>query len=150
RSTGFDKVQLDDGVGPSDPYSDYVKWRKAHDPKANMGYSATAPAGKNPFRGAIAYEYTPTHWTGEESCRMLREFAAVPRPFFLHCSFFNPHSPYTVQEPYDTMFDDVETPLPKAVRLADIEKLPLPVQRIILRFNPPYAMDRKRLQWIYR
>jgi arylsulfatase len=150
RSTGFDKVQLDDGVGSADPYSDYVKWRKAHDPKASMGYSATAPAGKNPFRGAIAYEYTPTHWTGEESCRMLREFAAVPRPFFLHCSFFKPHSPYTVPEPYDTMFDDVEIPLPKAVTLADIEKLPLPVQRIILRFNPQYAMDRKRLQWVYR
>jgi arylsulfatase len=150
RSTGFDKVQLDDGVGGTDTNSDYVKWRQAHDPNAQTRHSATAPKGKNPFRGAIPFEFTPTHWTGEESVRMLREFAAVQKPFFLHCSFFKPHSPYTVPEPYDTMYDDVDIPLPKQVTLEDIQKLPLPVQRIILRFNPPYAMDRQRLEWIYR
>ena len=150
RSTGFDRVQIDDGVGTTDPYSDYVKWRNAHDPNARTPYLATAPAGKNPFRGAIPYEFTPVHWTGEESCRMLREFAATPRPFFLHCSFFKPHAPYTVPEPYDSMFDDVEIPLPKEVTLEDIRKLPEPVQMQILRFTPQYGMDRKRLEWIYR
>jgi len=150
RSTGFDQVQLDDGHGALDKYSDYVKWRNQHDPNARTPYLATAPKGKNPFRGAIPYEFTPVHWTGEESCRMLREFAATPRPFFLHCSFFKPHAPYTVPEPYDTMFDDVEIPLPKPVSLEDIQKLPLPVQRLILRGKPVYDMDRRRLEWIYR
>jgi arylsulfatase A-like enzyme len=151
RSTGFDRVQLDDGSGPLDEYSDYVKWRKTHDPMAGTTrYLATAPKGKNPFRGAIPYEFTPVHWTGEESCRMLRDFASTPRPFFLHCSFFKPHAPYTVPEPYDTMFDDVELPLARKVTLEEIQKLPLPVQKQILRFNPQYDMDRTRLQWIYR
>ncbi|MBL8178988.1 MAG: sulfatase-like hydrolase/transferase [Bryobacterales bacterium] len=151
RSLGWDRVQIDDGVAATDPYSDYVAWRKRNDPKAGVGYQATAGlAGKNPFRAAISYEYTPTAWTGEQTRRMLREFGAGDRPFFLYSSFFKPHSPHTVPAPYDAMYDEIEIPLPRAVGLADIEKLPLPVQKQILRGKPQYGMDRGRLQWIYR
>src|SRR5205823_5322381 len=110
------------------------KWRNAHDPQRAIPYLATVKGADNPFRGVIPYEFTPVHWTGEESCRMLREFAAVSRPFFLHCSFFKPHAPYTVPEPYDAMYNGIEIPLPPPVSLAEIHKLPLPVQRQILRF----------------
>lgn len=152
RLTGFDRVSLDDGVAATDRYSDYVAWRKDHDPQARLPYLAVAPLpGRNPFRGAIAYEYTPTAWTGAETRKLLREFAADARPFFLFSSFFKPHAPYTVPEPYDSMYDAVEIPLPEPVTLADIERLPLPVQKQILRgAKPPYAMDHGRLQWIYR
>ncbi len=152
RSTGFDRVLLDDGVGATDEYSDYVAWRKSHDPQTHLPYSAVAPLpGKNPFRGAIAYQYTPTAWTGAGTRNLVREFAAATQPFFLFSSFFKPHSPYTVPEPYDSMYDAVEIPLPERVTLDDIPRLPLPVQKQILRgANPPYAMDRGRLQWIYR
>ena len=151
RTLGWDKVQIDDGVGATDPYSDYVAWRKQNDPKANVGYQSAAPKpGKNPFRAAIAYEYTPTAWTGAQTRLMLRELAAGGQPFFLYSSFFKPHSPHTVPEPYDEMYDGVDIPLPKQMTLADIEKLPLPVQKQILRGKPQYAMDRTRLQWTYR
>jgi arylsulfatase A-like enzyme len=150
RATGFDRVLLDDGQRELDKYSDYVAWRQARDPKAGTPYLATVSGAANPFRGAIDYEFTPTHWTGEQACQMLRDFGRSSQPFFLHCSFFKPHSPHTVPEPYDSMYNGVEIPLPAPVSLDDIRKLPLPVQRQILRFNPQYAMDRKRLQWIYR
>ncbi len=150
RSTGFDRVLLDDGVSATDRYSDYVAWRKTHDPRATVPYLATAANGGNPFRGAIPYEFTPASWTGAESRSLLRQFAASPKPFFLHCSFFKPHAPYTVPEPFDAMYSGVEIPLPKPVALPEIEKLPPPVQRQILRFQPQYGMDRARLQWIYR
>lgn len=151
RSLGWDRAQIDDGVGQTDRYSDYVAWRKAHDPESAVPYHSTAPLpGKNPFRAAIAYEYTPTAWTGTRSREMLREFAATPRPFFLYCSFFKPHAPYTVPEPYDSLFDDVEIPLPRKVTLAEIQRLPLPLQKQILRGRPQYDMERTRLQWIYR
>ncbi|MSV27915.1 MAG: DUF4976 domain-containing protein [Bryobacterales bacterium] len=150
RSTGFDRVLLDDGVAATDPYSDYVKWRGANDPNAATPYLTTEKGAANPFRGVIPYQFTPTHWTGEESCRMLREFAASPRPFFLHCSFFKPHSPYTVPPPYDTMYGSIDIPLPPRISLDQIHELPLPVQKQILRFNPQYNMDRTRLQWIWR
>jgi arylsulfatase len=154
RSTGFDRVLLHDGVGATDPYSDYLKWRREHDPQHAIPYTALAkniPSGKNPFRGAIDYEFTPTHWTGEETCKMLREFAASPKPFFLLASFFKPHSPFDTQAPYDSLFDQVDFPLPKRVSLEDIRKLPPPLQKLILRNRTPeYTIDPQRLEWMYR
>lgn len=149
-STGWDEAALDDGVAHTDPFSDYVKWRRANDPNAATPYLATKPGAANPFRGAIPYEYTPTAWTGRESRAILRKLAASPKPFFLHASFFKPHAPHTVPEPFDAMYADVEIPLPTRVTRAEIERLPLPLQRLILRGRPQYEMDRARLQWIWR
>ncbi len=150
RATGFDHVQYDDGVSALYSSSDYGVWRKQHDPRDATPINATVRGAKNPFCGVIDYEYTPTHWTGEQSVQMLREVARSPQPFFLHCSFFKPHAPYTVPPPYDSMFSDVEIPLPAPVTLDQIDKLPLPVQKQILRFHPQYDMDRTRLEWVYR
>ncbi|MBI3208913.1 MAG: sulfatase-like hydrolase/transferase [Candidatus Solibacter usitatus] len=144
RSMGWDKVLLDDGTSFRDDYSDYAAWVNVRN------YHATKPLpGKNPFRGALPYEQTVTAWTGMETRRMLRDFAGGTKPFFLHSSFFKPHAPYTVPEPFDSMYDGVEIPLPRRYTLDDIHKLPLPVQRQILR-RPQNEMDRTRLQWIYR
>ena len=148
RSTGFDSVQLDDGVATTDPFSDYVKWRNLNDPRRDVHYNATVKGAKNPFRGIVDYEYTPTAWTGNETIHMLRSFGAGP--FFIHSSFFKPHAPYTVPPPFDSMFDAVDIPLPKQVTLDYIQSLPLPLQRLILRGTPVYDMDRTRLQWIWR
>ena len=150
RSTGYDRVLLDDSSGTREGYSDYVQWRNANDPLAKkVHYNAAAP-GKNPFRLAIDYQYTPTAWTGAQARTMLRGFATVRRPFFLNVSFFKPHGPHTVPPPYDSTFDGVEFPLPPRISLAQIRTLPEPVQRQILRGRPEYDMDRERLQWIHR
>lgn len=153
RSTGFDRVWLDDGVGQTDRFSDYVRWRKENDPQAAMPYQATVkgPAGgTNPYRGIIDYRYSPTAWVGMKTRDILREFAGREQPFFLFSSFFKPHSPHTVPEPYDSMYNDVEIPLPSKFSLEEIHNLPLPVQKQILRGTPQYDMDRARLQWQYR
>jgi arylsulfatase A-like enzyme len=153
HATGFDRVWLDDGVGARDPYSDYVKWRNAHDPQARFPYHATVknpPPGRNPFRAVIDYEYTQTHWVGLKTRELLREFAPSEKPFFLFSSFFKPHAPFTVPAPFDAMYDDVEIPLPRLVGPDYIGKLPLPLQRLILRGTPVYDTPRERLQWIYR
>lgn len=93
RSTGFDKVLLHDGVGSTDPHSDYVKWRRANDPKAAVPYTSLAR---------------------------------------------------------DTMFDAVYIPLPRRTTLEEIQKLPLPLQKLILRGRQPeYAIPRERLEWMY-
>lgn len=149
RSTGWDTVYLDDGVPRTDAYSDYVKWRRANDPNAATSYNALAPA-RNPFRAAIRYEYTHAAWTGLHTRKVLHEFAADSKPFFLFSSFFDPHSPYLAPEPFDLMYADTELPQPRQVSLDDIHKLPLPLQKQILRFKPEYGMDRERLQWVYR
>ena len=153
RSTGFDTVLLDDGIRRTEPYSDYVRWRKDADPNANVHYQTTASdvsAGTNPYRAVVAKEYTPTAWTARETRNVLRSLASSDRPFFLFSSYFKPHSPHTIPEPYDALYNDVEIPLPKVVGLDYIQRLPLPVQKMVLRGTPRYNIDRERLLWMYR
>src|SRR4051812_857043 len=42
QRTGFDIVELHDGVPFTDRWSDYVKWRQANDPNKEIYYRATA------------------------------------------------------------------------------------------------------------
>ena len=153
RRSGFDRVLIHDGVRKTDAYSDYVKWRNQHDPQRDIYYRALAKniqAGKNPFRAAIAPEFTDTRWTAMMARAYVRDLAQGDQPFYLYVGFWKPHSPYEVPEPFDAMYDDIEIPLPPKVTLEEIHKLPLPVQKLILRGKPIYGMDRQRLQWIYR
>ena len=119
----------------------------------DVHYQTTAseiPVGGNPFRALIGKDYTPTAWTGRETRNVLQSLATSDRPFFLFSSYFKPHSPHTIPEPYDALYNDVDIPLPKAVGLDYIQRLPLPVQKMILRWSPRYNMDRQRLLWMYR
>ncbi len=153
KRTGFDSVELHDAVPQLDRFSDYVAWRERHDPQSNIGYRALAkniPAGKNPFRQAIDEKYSETTWVGERTRYHLRQLAAGEKPFFLFSSFWKPHSPFEVPQPFDAMYDDVEIPLPQPMTLAAIKRLPPPLQSLILRFRPAYDTDRDRLQWMYR
>ncbi len=153
KRTGFDFVELHDAVPPLDRFSDYVAWRELHDPQAKVRYRAVAkdiPAGKNPFRQAIDEKYSETTWTGERTRHRIRELAAVEKPFFLFSSFWKPHSPFEVPQPFDAMYDDVEILLPEQMTLDQIMRLPTPLRTLILRFRPSYDTDRDRLQWMYR
>jgi arylsulfatase len=153
RRVGFEHVLLHDGAGRRDEHSDYVKWRQANDPRWEVPYRALAKdilAGKNPYRAAIAEEYSETTWVGKQSSAILEDFAAGEDPFFLFVSFWRPHSPYEIPVPFDSLYDDVEIPLPPPKTLADVERLPLPLQRQILRGSRHFETDRERLQWIYR
>ena len=98
RRTGFDIVDLHDGVPFTDLWSDYVKWRQTNDPKKDvLNYRALAKdiaPGKNPFRAVIGTEYTDTAWVGQRARYWLAELARADRPFFLNVSFWKPHSPY--------------------------------------------------------
>ena len=46
-----------------------------------------------------------THWTGERSCVWLEGQKDMDQPFFLWASFHDPHPPYTVPEPWASMYD---------------------------------------------
>lgn len=159
--TGFDIVELQDGAQSTDPWSDYVKWRNERDPQKEIYYrelaakveslKRTLPPGTNPFRAAVDERYTDTTWTGTRTRERLRELARGEKPFFLFSSFWKPHSPFEVPVPFDSLYNDVDIPLPKIETIEEMRRLPLPVQKLALRgSNPPYGMDREELQWIYR
>jgi arylsulfatase A-like enzyme len=153
--TGFDIVELHDGVPFTDLWSDYVKWRQMNDPQKDLtNYRALAKEiepGKNPFRAAIGTEYTDTAWTGQRARHWLEELAKSGKPFFLNVSFWKPHSPYEIGPPYDSMYDNANIPLPEKFTDGDLQKLPEPLQKIVLRGDfGSRKMDRQKLKWIYR
>jgi hypothetical protein len=47
------------------------------------------------WRTRLPEELYPTRYVGERAVALLREFASEPRPFFLKCSFPDPHHPFT-------------------------------------------------------
>ncbi len=153
QRTGFDFVELHDGVSPLDRFSDYVRWRERNDPNANINYRSYAkniPEGRNPFRAAIDDEYTDTTWVGQRTRHYIEVLANSDKPFFLYSSFWKPHSPFGVPVPFDSMYDDVTIPLPEPQTLEDIRRLPLPLRLLILRGRPVYDIDRTRLEWMLR
>jgi arylsulfatase A-like enzyme len=161
KKTGFDLVELHDGTSRTDKWSDYVVWRNQRDPNKKHHYRklVAKPAqfkkimkqGSNPFLSVIDDQYTDTSWTGLRTRETIKKMAKDDKPFFLYSSFWKPHSPFEVPKPFDTLYNDVVFDLPKQESLEDIQKLPLPLQKLILRSKKPsYNMDRETLQWIYR
>ncbi|MFC5649712.1 sulfatase [Paenibacillus solisilvae] len=57
-----------------------------------------------------AYHYDA--WIAERTNERLKKYAEEEKPFFLWASFFDPHPPYLVPEPWDTMYDPLQLTLP--------------------------------------
>ncbi|MCB1021689.1 MAG: sulfatase-like hydrolase/transferase [Acidobacteria bacterium] len=152
RSTGFDHVEIHDGVNALDHHSDYVRWRAERDPHArDYHYRALDPdPNGNPYRGRLPAEFHETTWVGERTRAQIAEAGRDGRPWFVFASFFQPHSPFVAPRPWDAMFNDVDFPLPRPYSLEEIERLPEPLQQLILRGRPQYDMDREQLQWAFR
>ncbi len=55
-------------------------------------------------------EFHHTRWIGERTIANIEEAAAEEQPFFLWASFFDPHPPYLVSEPWASMYrpEDME------------------------------------------
>lgn len=70
-----------------------------------------------------AYHYDT--WIAERTNAMLENYKEKDEPFFIWSSFFDPHPPYLVPRPWDTMYDPDEITLPK-LRPGEHDK------------NPPY------------
>jgi hypothetical protein len=141
-----------DSASFTDEWSDYVKWRQENDPQKDLNYRAVAKniaPGKNPFRAALDAQFTDTAWTGLRARHWLGELARGSRPFFLHVSFWKPHSPYEVAAPYDALYDSVEIPIPDTASGDAAQNLPPPLRTLALR-NGGLKLNRERMQWAYR
>jgi choline-sulfatase len=152
RHTGWDLVELHDSHPFTDEWSDYVKWRQENDPKRNLQYRAVAkriPPGKNPLRAALDAKFTDTAWAGLRARHWLTELAKSSQPFFLHVSFWKPHSPYEVAVPYDAMYDDVQIPIPELASRDAALDLPPPLRTLALR-DEGSNLSRERMEWAYR
>lgn len=74
-------------------------------------------AGPYYMRDALSWdlpeEYHHTHWVGERTIANIERCQEEDKPFFLWASFFDPHPPYVVPEPWAGMYDPAELTLPQ-------------------------------------
>ncbi len=54
-------------------------------------------------------------WIAERTNALMREFHQKGEPFFLWASFFDPHPPYVVPEPYASMYAPADVTVPEHV-----------------------------------
>lgn len=61
----------------------------------------------------IPEEYHYDNWIAERTNSLLEEYKDKDENFFLWASFFDPHPPYLVPEPWDTMYDPESITIPE-------------------------------------
>jgi len=66
--------------------------------------------GEAPFcgRSRIPAEHLQEAWCADRTIELLDRLAQGDRPFMIFSSFFGPHFPYSVPQPYDTMYDPAQ------------------------------------------
>ena len=85
----------------------------------------------------IPEKYHYNTWIAERTNHRLKKHAEKDENFFLWASFFDPHPPYLVPEPWDTMYDPEKLTIPQGVE-GEHEKNP-PHFRLTQEENPDFS-----------
>jgi arylsulfatase A-like enzyme len=106
---GFESADFIGGHGHG-VYGDYKNWLKENHPE----YAKYVSTGckDNEYRGVfntyswpIPEELHYNRWISDRSNAFIENQKNSNNPFFLWCSFPDPHHPYMVPEPWDSMYD---------------------------------------------
>jgi arylsulfatase A-like enzyme len=136
---GFDEVHLTmmhaDGA-----HGHYGRWREKLYPGADallVGPENAFPQDKvkalQAWRTAVPEELYSTTYIKEQALGFLRRHAQQDdgdKPFFLQCSFNDPHHPFSPPGKYWDMYDPKDMPLPAAYR-ANIGEPPPPLAHLL-------------------
>ncbi len=123
---GFEYYAYYDGLPSKDAYSnypDYLRkcgyceeditfryWPKELTPiPGHEAYPEDFQEAFYPSR--IAEEHSDTAYLTNEAIRFMHE--TEDRPWMLHLSYWKPHLPFSVSEPYHGMYDPSEVPMPQ-------------------------------------
>ena len=132
---GFGKVALT--IGHADQQSGHWRrWLRRQLPDADnlIGPDNALPTPewaltrvRQAWRTRVPEALYPTSYIAEQSCEMLRDFAAGDAPFFLQCSFPDPHHPFTPPGRYWDMYRPGDVVLPHSFD-AELIDAPPPVR----------------------
>lgn len=132
---GFAQVALT--IGHSDQQSGHWRrWLRRQLPDADrlIGPDNALPTPewaltrlRQAWRTRLPEGLYPTNYIAEQSCEMLRGFAAGDAPFFLQCSFPDPHHPFTPPGRYWDMYRPGDVDLPYSFD-AELTDAPPPVR----------------------
>jgi arylsulfatase A-like enzyme len=91
-------------------YGDYVTWLEEQSPGAYAGYACN---NADPHPLAISPELHYNTWIADRSIEFIRKEGQTGKPFFLWCSFPDPHEPFAAVKKWSDAYDDVEIELPR-------------------------------------
>lgn len=93
----------------------YAIWmeEKGFDWKAHYAEPTGTLPQSAEHRWSLPEEYHYNTWIAERTNALMEDYVADEEPFFLWASFPDPHPPYLVSEPWDTMYDPEKLTLPK-------------------------------------
>lgn len=91
-------------------YGDYATWLERNHPGAYEGYACS---NEDPRPLSIAPELHYNTWIADRSIAFIEEEANANRPFFLWCSFPDPHEPFAAVEKWSDFYDEVDIELPQ-------------------------------------
>ena len=114
---GFQHVELSVGHGHANlNRAHHCEWVKKNHPGAldNQFKSIPSPTGAMEcFTPLYPYQAHSSSWLGEIGSNYLRDRARDEKPFFMWASFPDPHHPFAVPSPYDTMYDPAQVVMPR-------------------------------------
>lgn len=99
------------------PYQQYLKERGLT--RGETKDIISPPRHRGPaFAGVYdgCLESFNEYWRAEEAMRFLEEYSTGDQPFFLRCDLPGPHLPFTIPEPYASMYDPADVPEPPEFR----------------------------------
>ncbi|MBI3970477.1 MAG: sulfatase-like hydrolase/transferase, partial [Chloroflexi bacterium] len=74
------------------------------------------------WHNALPEAYHYNTWIAERTIAMIDRFAT--EPFFVQCSFPDPHHPFSACEPYASLYDPAAMPEPIPASLGELERMP--------------------------
>jgi len=123
---GFETVDL--SIRHADQqYGHWRRWLRAQVKDADelIGPEHAIPAPefeltkcRQAWRTRVPEELYPTSWITERTAAALRDGAKGDKPFFIQCSYPDPHHPFTPPGTYWNMYPPEDVPLPPSFRAA--------------------------------
>lgn len=83
---------------------------------------------KQAWRTTVPEDLSTNAYIGERAKEKIQEYASAEQPFFMMCSFPDPHHPFTPHGKYWDMYDPEEVELPPSFYEANAENVPPPVR----------------------
>lgn len=124
---GFEQVSFVGGHGPY-AYGDYKRWLDENHPgsydRLDASHALSTPSGaRECWKSAIPAELHYDVFVAERTVDFVRS-RDKDRPFFVWCSFPDPHHPYSPPRPYCDQYPPREIEFKPARRAGELEDLP--------------------------
>lgn len=114
RNYGFENIERMEECVDCLLEDDYVRYLRAEGVRTRFQHGMRDLLYFQPQTLPTPVEHSPDEWVADRSIAFLRDHAryASERPFLLFTSFIDPHPPFAAPEPYASMYDPADIPLP--------------------------------------